>query len=114
VSSVIELKTFYELKDAMGGGFIGELIDTYCDETPQLIPQLKQSLAKGDAEAFRRAAHSIKSSSASFGALEFSAQAKELEMIGKAGDLSAASKVDSLANEYIQVAQTLQELIHES
>jgi hypothetical protein len=58
---------------------------------------------------------SNKSSSAGFGALEFSAQAKELEMIGKAGDLSNVDdKVDRLVNAYTQVEQTLQELIHES
>ena len=55
----------------MGAEFIGELIDTYCQETPQLIAALQQALAQGDAPAFQRAAHSIKSTSASLGAMEF-------------------------------------------
>jgi len=38
---------------------------------------MRQSLASGDALVFQRAAHSLKSSSASIGALEFSELAKE-------------------------------------
>jgi HPt (histidine-containing phosphotransfer) domain-containing protein len=72
----------------MGADFIVELIDTYNSETGELIVQLHRALADCDAASFGRVAHSIKSSSASLGALDFSQQARELEMLGKANDLS--------------------------
>jgi HPt (histidine-containing phosphotransfer) domain-containing protein len=89
---VIDSTTFEELKAAMGEDFIPELISTYLEETAALLQTLREALAANRPEDFRRAAHSIKSSSASLGALDFSAQAKELEFIGKAGDLSQAGE----------------------
>ena len=111
---IIDAATFESLTDAMGVDFMGELIDTYCDDTPQLIVQLQQALEQGDAEGFRRLAHSIKSSSASMGALNFAMLARDLEMIGKSGDLTgSAEKVNQLESEFESVVQALMELKNE-
>ena len=107
----IDMITFENLKAMMGADFIGELIDAYFEEAPQLIGQIEQALASGDAEVFRRAAHSLKSSSASFGALQFSARAKELEMIGKEGNLDGTfEKVADLKIDYDAVHNALEAL----
>jgi HPt (histidine-containing phosphotransfer) domain-containing protein len=107
----IDAAIFENLKAMMGADFIGELIDAYFEETPQLIGQIEQALASGDAEIFRRAAHSLKSSSASFGAMQFSAKAKELEWIGKEGNLAGTGeKVASLKADYIMVHDTIEAL----
>jgi histidine phosphotransfer protein HptB len=112
-TTIIDAATFDQLVETMGPDFIGELIDTYCEETPRLVVQLQQALAQGSAEDFRRAAHSIKSSSATFGALDFAAHARELEMIGKTGNLSSVgTSADVLAAEYKLVDQALRELQH--
>ena len=75
------------------------------------IGQIEQALASGDAEVFRRAAHSLKSSSASFGAMQFSARAKELELIGKEGNLAGTGeKVAKLKLDYISVHDSLEAL----
>ena len=66
--SVIDLATFEALKDSMGADFIHELVQAYLEETPQLLSKLQQALARQDCEVFRQAAHSIKSTSNSFGA----------------------------------------------
>ena len=108
---VIDQNTISELKATVGDDFVVELIDTYLEETPRLITELEQFLAKQDAVAFGRTAHSIKSSSASLGALSFAALARELEMMGKSGELAGAKvKVEALEAEYIQVQQALKEL----
>ena len=39
---------------------------------------IRRALSDGDCEAFRRAAHSLKSNSATFGAMTLSAQCREL------------------------------------
>ena len=109
--SIIDIPTFERLKEATGADFIGELIDTYCENTIQLIIELKQTLTNQDAEAFRRHAHSIKSTSNSLGALEFGASAKVLEMNGIEGKFDDISTgVEHLESEFDQVQKVLQEL----
>ncbi len=109
--AIIDLTTFHSLQETVGADFVNELIDTYNLETAELIEQLRQSLAVQDAASFGRVAHSIKSSSASLGALAFSQQARELEMLGKASDLSnAGPKLERLAADFLQVKNHLEEL----
>ena len=108
---VIDLPTFEALKDSMGADFINELVQAYLEETPQLLSKLQQALARQDCEAFRLAAHSIKSTSNSFGALQFGALAKELEMMGREARLDGAfEKVKSLLSGFETVQQSLLEL----
>jgi histidine phosphotransfer protein HptB len=109
---MIDLATFHELQETMGDDFIPELIATYLEEIPDLLKTLQQGLNDGNAQTFTRAAHSIKSSSASMGALDFASQARELEMIGKSGDLSQAGvQVDRLVAAYPGVEQALKNLL---
>jgi histidine phosphotransfer protein HptB len=109
--SVIDLPTFEALKANMGADFINELVQAYFDETPQLLAKLQQALSAKDCEAFRQAAHSIKSTSNSFGALEFGVQAKELEMMGREARLDGApEKVKVLMSNYKTIHQALTEL----
>ncbi len=111
---IIDPQVFTELKNTVGAEFIGELVDAYLDDTPRLLDELKQYLAQADAKSFSRTAHSIKSSSASLGALSFSALARELEMTGKQDVLSGCEeKVERLAAEYLAVQERLKELKNE-
>ena len=112
-SSVIDQPTFEALKEAMGADYITELVQAYFDETPQLLSKLQEALAKQDCDAFRQAAHSIKSTSNSFGALEYGALARELEMMGREARLDGApTKVKSLVSGYEAVKQGLEALNH--
>jgi HPt (histidine-containing phosphotransfer) domain-containing protein len=112
--SVIDLPTFERLKNDTGADFVGELIDAYREETPQLLAKLRHALTAHDADTFRQAAHSIKSTSNAFGALALGALAKDLEMLGRAGDLDGAQeKVDRLAAEYDRVQAALKDLAHD-
>jgi len=109
--AIIDMPTYNQLKDLMGAEFIIELIDTYNLETGTLIEQLEQALKEGEATSFGRYAHSIKSSSASLGALVFSQQARELEMMGKANDLTGAEeKLAKLNVDFVQLKQCLEGL----
>lgn len=110
----IDMPTFEALKDAMGADFLDELVQTYFDETPLLISKLQDALAKQDCDAFRIAAHSIKSTSNSFGALAFGSLAKELEFMGRESNLAAApEKVIALTDQYQHIQQALKELLHD-
>jgi HPt (histidine-containing phosphotransfer) domain-containing protein len=84
----IDKTTFNDLKEMSGDDFIIELIDTFLEDSPKMIAEIKSAYASGDVEAFRRAAHSLKSNAATFGAHHLAALAKELEMLGKENKLN--------------------------
>jgi two-component system, sensor histidine kinase and response regulator len=108
---VIDQAIYNDLKDVMGADFIVELIDTFNIETEGLINQLRGALDAGDAASFGRLAHSIKSSSASLGALAFSQQARDLEMLGKSGSLDGAEPlVERFSADFLIVKQALEDL----
>ena len=104
----IDLSVFNGLKEMMGDDFIGELVDTYLQDSPELFQQMHQALDAQDAESFRRAAHSLKSNSANFGAMQLSALARELEMMGREGRLEGAeARVQQLVADLAGVQQGL-------
>ncbi len=110
---VIDPATFEALKEAMGADYLPELVQAYFEETPQLLHKLQKALAAQDCDAFRQAAHSIKSTSNSFGALEYGVQARELEMMGRERNLeNAAGKVEALVTGYKNVRAALEGLTH--
>ena len=105
---VIDAATLEQLVANTDRDFVAELLTTYLDDSPRLLTDMRQALAGGSAPNFQRAAHSLKSNSASVGAMGLSAQAKELEMLGRAGQLEgAAEKLDTLAAAYAQVEAAL-------
>ena len=105
---VIDRTTFDELKQMSGDDFINELIDTFLDDAPKMIAEIRSGLAANNADTFRRAAHSMKSNAATFGAGQLAALAKELEMLGKENNLhETGDKLESLAEAYEAVRAEL-------
>lgn len=80
------------LLESLGGdrAFLAELIDVYFTDSANLFNEMHGSLAAGDADRFRRAAHSLKSNSANFGATALYDMARRLEEMGKLGELAEA------------------------
>jgi HPt (histidine-containing phosphotransfer) domain-containing protein len=78
----IDLAVYSELQANTGVEFVAELVDTFLDEAPGLLAELRKARADGNAERFRRAAHSLKSNANTFGAMSLAAQARELELKG--------------------------------
>jgi len=110
-TTAIDLATFEDLRQMSGADFIGELIDTFLDDAPKLIGELKSSLKAADADSFRRAAHSLKSNGATFGAAHFAQLARDLEMIGKEGRLGdTGDRIQALESAFTAVARELKGL----
>jgi len=109
--ATIDLGTFNELKETAGADFIQELVQTFLEEAPAMLQELRDSLAAEDANTFRRAAHSLKSNSMTFGALRLGGMSRELELNGFAASASP-NTLDALEQEYARVATTLAELSH--
>jgi HPt (histidine-containing phosphotransfer) domain-containing protein len=109
--AVIDPATYDEFRSLMGLDFARELTDTYIAETEELVAQLQQALASSDTATFVRSAHSIKSASASLGALSLSQLARELEMGGKANAFEEVrAKVEQLVAHFAAVKCRLEEL----
>jgi HPt (histidine-containing phosphotransfer) domain-containing protein len=105
--TVIDSAIFAELQDAAGADFVDELIATFMEEAPQMLAELRAAQATGSADGFRRAAHSLKSNSHTFGALRLGEMARVLELGGLVTD---TAPIDALDAEYARVAAALQEL----
>ena len=91
-----------------------ELLDSFLEDSPELIRQMQAGLAAGDVEGVRRAAHSLKSNSASFGGSRLANVARELEMIAKGGRLEGAeSRLAVVEAEYAELSARLVELKNE-
>jgi HPt (histidine-containing phosphotransfer) domain-containing protein len=93
----IDASTFADLQANAGADFVRELIDTFFEEAPTMLDALRNALAASDAEAFRRAAHSLKSNAQTFGAAALGAQARTLETSGLAAGPAA---LDALLQDY--------------
>ncbi len=100
--------TYAELQATAGEDFVRELVDTFLEEAPAMLDELRVALAAGDAEAFRRAAHSLKSNGDTFGAHTLGAMARELELKGlDHAQQSNPPALDALAEEYARVRAAL-------
>ena len=106
----IDTATFDALKETTGADFVVELVDTFLDEAPRMLADLRRGLADADADRFRRAAHSLKSNSYTFGAMALGAMARELEVGGLQRAQADAGAVDTLTAEYERVAAALKGL----
>lgn len=109
--TTIDGATFRELQETAGAEFVTELVDTFLEEAPQMVKELRAALAAGEADKFRRAAHSLKSNSNTFGATRLGEMARELELKGlDAVRAGGAEVLDELSHEYARVAAALKRL----
>ena len=96
----INLAVFAELQAATGSEFAIELTNTFLEEAPGMIAELRDAEATGNNEQFQRAAHSLKSNANTFGAVALAAHARELELRGLDDDPlrndDALSKLETL------------------
>ncbi len=106
---IIDRTVFAELQATAGDEFVTELVDTFLEEAPQMLAELRSAQAAGAAERFRRAAHSLKSNSNTFGALALGELARRLELGGLVPD---AAPLAALEAEYARAAAALRELCH--
>lgn len=110
MTELIDHSVFDGLSDAVGEDFVGELIDTFLEEAPGIFAEMRQALSTGDADSFRRAAHSLKTNAATFGATELAEKAKELEYTARENDLDIGDRLELLDKAYQQAAEELESL----
>ena len=111
MTTTIDDETFAALRDATGGDFVRELVDTFLTEAPSMLAELRESFANGDPERFRRAAHSLKSNGNTFGALTLGTLARDLELAGVVHVRNRGPRaLADIEAEYMRVAAALASL----
>ncbi|WP_241235008.1 response regulator [Amphritea opalescens] len=100
ISQLIEMDT--------DGTFLHKIIDAYLEKSIDDLKCLQQAVVEQDADMLRLAAHSFKSSSCNLGALTLAELCKELEQMGRRGELvRAADLLKEIKAEYRQAKQVL-------
>jgi two-component system, sensor histidine kinase and response regulator len=84
------LDQFRELDSSGGLSLVKRIMQVYLDTSGEIVLQVEQAVSAEDAEMLRRAAHSLKSSSANVGAARLSELFHRLEMMGRERELDKA------------------------
>ena len=96
VASIIDqrlLDTIRSLQRPDKPNLLNKVIDNYIADSPKLIGTIHQGIANGDLDSVKRAAHTLKSSSANLGALPLSELCKELEGCCRRNSLDGAEEL---------------------
>lgn len=88
-SDVLDVEVVRALLDSLGGDkeFLDELMETFVTDAASLFADLRKGIAESDVETVRRASHTLKSTSASLGAMKLSGMGREFELRAGQGDL---------------------------
>ena len=105
----IDRDALARLADGVGDDeFVAELIDGFSTDAPALIAAARAGLDQGDDAEVRRAAHTLKSNAATFGAQALSDRSRAVEEAAKQGQLSnATAMIDAMAQELDVVLDAL-------
>ncbi len=110
----LDLRAIDALRELNPGddAFLRDLIRTFLEDAPRRIAEIEESLARDDSRKLTIAAHSLKGSSANFGAEQFRARCEEIERCGRLGGLDEVpARLPALRQEYARVAAELQALL---
>jgi two-component system sensor histidine kinase/response regulator len=113
--SALDAKTLQDIRALQQPGaedVLKKIVNVYSDDAPKLLQTLREALQKNDLTAARRAAHTLKSSSATLGAKRLALQCKEAELAAGAGRGGEAElRLPAIENELKRATQALFEEI---
>jgi HPt (histidine-containing phosphotransfer) domain-containing protein len=109
---ILDDSTLAELLASVDGDaeFVVELIETYLADAPEQLSAIEAAGAADDAASLVRPAHTLKSSSATVGALRLTALSRRLEMAGRSGsveDGTVRADLGALPAEWAATADAL-------
>jgi signal transduction histidine kinase/DNA-binding response OmpR family regulator/HAMP domain-containing protein len=116
-SEVLESKALEQLRATLGrqaDRMLPALIEQFYRDADRLLGQARRASEQGRAEDLRIASHSLKSTSATFGAMALSAVARELESLARAGRLDGvAEQIARAEAEFARAKTALEAKRHE-
>lgn len=93
--SVLDAAALARLKSTLGSKaaeVLPGLLDGFADDARRLIGDARRGLGAGDTQLVRRAAHTLKSTAATFGAMPMSRAARLLEEAARKGELAGGGE----------------------
>ncbi len=100
-----------ELDPQGRNGLLERVVKAFQDSLARLAPQLRSAMAAGEVKGIRHVAHTLKSSSASIGALRLAALCAELEAAVRSDALDGLqARVDGVCTEIENVKPALETL----
>ena len=91
----VDARALAALRDLQGQGrpdLLAELMAIYLRDTPPRLAALHEAVVRADAEALRRAAHSIKGSSSQIGAVQVARLCADLEEQARTTDMGGIAE----------------------
>jgi HPt (histidine-containing phosphotransfer) domain-containing protein len=96
-------------------GLLRELVRLFLADYPQRLAEIKEAAGRGDAEALRIAAHTLKGSVGNFAAKSAFEAAQRLEIMGRDRDLDHADEARmTLESELARLTEVLRKLTKDS
>jgi PAS domain S-box-containing protein len=94
-AGVLDPPALERLMETIGDdrGLLTALIDTFSSDAPRLIEASRRGLELGQTDEVRRAAHTLKSNGATFGAMRLSELSRRLEALARSGILEGADEL---------------------
>jgi HPt (histidine-containing phosphotransfer) domain-containing protein len=107
--SEAEFQALVEMVGSDSPEVLVDLLDTYLVESAGLVVAIREGLDSGQANNMLRPSHSLKSSSASIGAMRLSKLCADLEayLRGSLPDLNVPGQVEQIENEFARVEAAL-------
>ena len=94
-TGAVDEAVLVRLAESMGGdeSFVAELIEQFLADSPTLVAEARAGLERGSADDVRRAAHTLKSNAATFGANALADRSRTLEVAAKDGELGEGTSL---------------------
>ncbi|MEG4201003.1 response regulator [Microcoleus sp. Pol12A5] len=113
--NLAELQAFCSSIDEDSTKIVSLLANCYLEESLKLLQAMKLAIAQGDTQALKRAAHTLKGSSANLSAAPLAQLCGRLEVMSTSGELDRASTLlAQIEGEYDRVKNTLQQELQKS
>jgi two-component system sensor histidine kinase/response regulator len=96
----IDAKALEEIRALQRTGtpdLLEKIVDRFLKDAPRLVHSMREAVATANGDALRRAAHTLKSSSGTLGAIRLAQYCREIESRAKSGRLADAGQWLSMA-----------------
>ena len=103
---VVDTARMQDLIDGLGDG-LRDVIETYLEDVPKQIEELRVAFENRDRDDLQRVAHTLKSSSGIFGAHKMVALCRALEIASRDGVIAGTEPIPAIAEAYEKVQVVL-------
>ena len=91
-SGTLDGEVLAQLREDLGGPApVEQIVGLFLEKTPPILAELRDAVTRGDLDAVRRSAHTIKGTSATLGARALSEKCKRLEEQARTGEVADAA-----------------------